>query len=352
MKTVVSGVRLPPEWLPTSSTGPSSGTLPSPRTSPRNHSETAATGAGASRGCSRGRARRGRRRDAAGDGARRRRTRRSRSAARAARVAVAVAGRRRGHRDPPYPFTRLAGRCAPAERVDAREEPLEQAVRALRALDLRHVAAALEHDLLGARQPALDVVAEALRDQPVVRGPHEQRRRLQRRRAADRSRCARTAPRGRSRGRWRGTRAGRRASGRCARTRRRRCRPRSGRRGRGRRTAPRTCARSRSRPSECGQHAELGAGEAHEPVPVAAHERHGGAQQRDPADAVRALEADLDRHPAAHRLPTRWARSMPSASIVPTTALGGVRRAVGRRGGLGGAAEARQVDRVDACSGG
>ena len=48
------------------------------------------------------------------------------------------------------------------------------------------------------------------------------------------------------------------------------------------------------------QHAELGAREAHEPVPVAAHERDGGAQQRDPADAVGALEADLDRHPPAH----------------------------------------------------
>ena len=39
MKTIVSGVTLPPEWLPTSSTPPSSGTLPSPRTSPRKYSE-------------------------------------------------------------------------------------------------------------------------------------------------------------------------------------------------------------------------------------------------------------------------------------------------------------------------
>ena len=39
MNTVVSGVRLPPEWLPTSSTGPSSGMFPSPRTSPRKYSE-------------------------------------------------------------------------------------------------------------------------------------------------------------------------------------------------------------------------------------------------------------------------------------------------------------------------
>ncbi len=37
MKTTVSGVMLPPEWLPTISTAPSSGMLPSPRTSPRYH---------------------------------------------------------------------------------------------------------------------------------------------------------------------------------------------------------------------------------------------------------------------------------------------------------------------------
>jgi hypothetical protein len=36
VKTIVSGVMLPPEWLPTSSTGPSSGMFPSPRTSARN----------------------------------------------------------------------------------------------------------------------------------------------------------------------------------------------------------------------------------------------------------------------------------------------------------------------------
>jgi hypothetical protein len=36
VKTIVSGVMVPPEWFPTSSTGPSSGIFSIPRTSPRN----------------------------------------------------------------------------------------------------------------------------------------------------------------------------------------------------------------------------------------------------------------------------------------------------------------------------
>ena len=44
------------------------------------------------------------------------------------------------------------------------------------ALDLRDVAAVLEDDLLGPRQPLLDVALERLRDERVVRAPDEQRR--------------------------------------------------------------------------------------------------------------------------------------------------------------------------------
>ena len=61
MNTLVSGVRLPPEWLPTSSTGPSAGMRSRPRTSaaePEAREQPQA--AAATRGCSRGRARRGR----------------------------------------------------------------------------------------------------------------------------------------------------------------------------------------------------------------------------------------------------------------------------------------------------
>ena len=245
----------------------------------------AATGAGASRGCSRGRARRGRR-----------------SGTPATCAATAAAAPPRGSGRGRSCVRRVMPLCrplVPAERVDAREEALQQAVRALRDLDLRHVAAALEHDLLGARQPALDVVAEALRDQPVVRGPDEQRGRLQRRQA----RIEALAPERRlevdraGAGEERQARAGRAVDALelvdddvgHARV--------------------DQVAVGEQRPERLldplaaervGEHAELGAGEAHEPVPVAAHERHGGAQQRDPADAVGPLEADLDRHPAAH----------------------------------------------------
>src|SRR3982751_6273360 len=51
------------------------------------------------------------------------------------------------------------------QRVGAGEEAADQPVGLVRALDLRHVAAALEHDLLGPRQPFGDVALEARRDQ-------------------------------------------------------------------------------------------------------------------------------------------------------------------------------------------
>ena len=75
--------------------------------------------------------------------------------------------------------TGAARGAASAQGVGVREEAPDEAVGVLGALDLRDVAAALEHDLLGGGQPLLDVAAEAGRDELVVRAPDEQRRGLQ-----------------------------------------------------------------------------------------------------------------------------------------------------------------------------
>ena len=198
-------------------------------------------------------------------------------------------------------------------------------------LDLRHVAAALQDDLLGRRQPALDVAAEAGRDQLVVRGPDEHRRRLPARRGAGRSRRGRTGARGRSRAPRPGRPAGRPASGRCARTRRRRCRPRSGRPGRGRRTATRTARSIRARPERVRQHPELGPQQPHDRVQVAPDEGHGGAQQREAADALGVLEADLDRDAAAHRVADDVGAVDPQLVHDADHRAGEERRAVGGR---------------------
>src|SRR6478672_6175903 len=66
-----------------------------------------------------------------------------------------------------------------AQRVGAGEEAADQSVRLIRALDLRHVAAALEDDLLRPRQPLGDMALEPGRDQGIVRAPDEQRRALE-----------------------------------------------------------------------------------------------------------------------------------------------------------------------------
>ena len=80
--------------------------------------------------------------------------------------------------------------------IGAGEEAAAAARWSLRALDLGHVAAALERHLFGAGQPLGDVAAERGRDQPVVAAPDEQRRRLAARPAGDRSRAR---PKGASR---------------------------------------------------------------------------------------------------------------------------------------------------------
>ena len=69
------------------------------------------------------------------------------------------------------------------------------------------------------------------------------------------------------------------------------------------------------------QHPELGAGEAHEPVPVAPHERDGGAEQRDAADAVRAARGRPRSRRGRPCCCRRCGRARcSSASIVPITA--------------------------------
>src|SRR3954469_15438872 len=79
----------------------------------------------------------------------------------------------------PPSLSGLATAARSAQRIGARQEAADQPVRLIRALDLRHVAAAVDDDLLGARKPPRDVPFEAGRDQGVVRAPDEQRRPLE-----------------------------------------------------------------------------------------------------------------------------------------------------------------------------
>src|SRR5215208_926861 len=89
-------------------------------------------------------------------------------------TAAASTGRSLGGGGPP-------GRRAPGDAagVDAAEEAPQEPVDLLGALDLGRVTAAVEHDVLGRRQPALHMPAEDRRDELVVRGPHEHGGRLQ-----------------------------------------------------------------------------------------------------------------------------------------------------------------------------
>ena len=150
---------------------------------------------------------------------------------------------------------------------------------------------------------SLDVAPEAGGDEPVVRAPHEQRRRLRARRAAGRSRRGRRAGRGRCCAPRRGRRGARRPTRRCAGTRPRRRRRRSGRRGRGRRTGPRTGRATVPRAEAVGQEPELGAQErARAGGSRAARRPRPGTAAPSAAHALGRGEPDLDRHPAAHRV--------------------------------------------------
>jgi hypothetical protein len=50
------------------------------------------------------------------------------------------------------------------------------------------------------------------------------------------------------------------------------------------------------------EQAELGSQHAHERMPLAAHEGHGGAQQGEAADPLGSLEAELEGEAPAHRV--------------------------------------------------
>ena len=358
MKTIVSGVRLPPEWLPTSSTPPSSGTLP----------EAAHLAAEVQR-AQQPQARealadvvrvalvevggRDPARDEALDGAQHgaeqaaalRRAASSSAAAaqpaaRGVAAAVAVGRGRRSRRLLP---------ARAAERVDAGEEALQQPVGALRALDLRHVAAALEHDLLraraatarrGAGRPAGSACrARTRRTSPAARAAP----------GAGRSRRGRTASRGRCCAPRSGTPAGRRRCGRCARTRRRRCRRRVGSTRSRSANSDQNWASIRPRPSECGSSPSSGRSTPHERVPVAPHERRPpgtAAPGRRRAPGARARPRSPPGRPSSCR---RGARGRCRARPSPRRPC---RRSSRRRrpasGRLAGAAEAGEVERVDA----
>jgi hypothetical protein len=232
----------------------------------------------------------------------------------------------------------------------AREEVGQELVDLRRALDLRDVAAAVEHDLLGARQPLGDDLRKAGGDEPVVRAPDEQRRRLQ---LAEPGVESLGAPRlveiDVARGGQEGVAGAGRAVGlaelvdhevgdggvdRVAVGEQRPEAP--GHRG----------ARDRM-----GQQAELRAQDAHERVQPALDERDGRAQQPEPADAVRRREADLDRDPPAHRVAGHVGPVDGHGVHRLQHRLGEPASGVRRGDRLRRAAEAGEVERVHAVAG-
>ena len=204
VKTIVSGVRLPPEWLPTSSTGPSSGMLPRPRTSPRKYRRGEQPQArqrladvvgvalvevgGRDRGCCdlpatrapRGQPRRARRAPRVASARRRRRAGRRAGVAVpvaivacAARPGMSVVLRRRGSR--PRPARAGAGRARRRGRRSRSSRPVRSAPGA------RPAARGRSRRARSARRPAASARrgGGSRRDQLVVRAPDEQRRRLE-----------------------------------------------------------------------------------------------------------------------------------------------------------------------------
>ena len=89
--------------------------------------------------------------------------RRSRARCGDARVVVPAIGRNRTRCAGRYAATRSGAALAPSGVGRARRSAASRRVDLLGALDLRDVAAVLEDDLLGPRQPALDVALEARR---------------------------------------------------------------------------------------------------------------------------------------------------------------------------------------------
>ena len=184
---LVSGVRLPPEWLPTSRTGPVLGDVAQPadlaaeveaREQPQAREVLAdvvgvalvEVGGGDPRLPGQPRPprpiRAGRSRAAAPGRPRRAGGARALIAG-LATVARAVGARRLAHagasRSSCYAAAGGAAAAAPRPGVDSPRKRCSSALTS-RALDLRDVPAVLEDDLLGARQPVLDVARERRRE--------------------------------------------------------------------------------------------------------------------------------------------------------------------------------------------
>src|SRR3954466_13650938 len=236
---------------------------------------------------------------------------------------------------------------ARAQRVDAAEEAPQEPDRLLGALHLRDVAAVLEDDLLGVGQPLGHVALEPGWDEPVTGAPHEERGRLE----LGQPRVEAPAPERP----FEVDVARRREEG----------QPRPGARvdalelvddevGHARidlvgigEQAP-VLARDAVAAEVVREQPELGTQQAHDRVPVALDEGHGGGEQGQAGDALGRAQAHLDRHAAAHRV----------ADQVGAPDLQGVHhldRGVGepagrvRAGeGLRGASEAREVEGADA----
>ena len=139
------------------------------------------------------------------------------------------------------------------------------------------------------------------------------------------------------------------ASGRCARTRRRRCRPRDGSTRSRSANSDQNCASMRRAAERVGQQAELRAQEPDERVPVAAHERRWPGRAARARRRARGAPGRARSRPgrpsscrrgARGRSPARPSRRRPCAAKK--------RGVVGRQRRLARAAEAREVERVDA----
>src|SRR5512133_507912 len=236
---------------------------------------------------------------------------------------------------------------ARAQRVDAAEEAPQEPDRLLGALDLRDVAAVLEDDLLGVGQPLGDVALEAGRDEPVAGAPHEERGRLE----LGQARVEAPAPEG----------------------------PLEidvARRGEEGQPCPRArvdalelvddevgharvdlvgigeqapeLARDPAAAEVVREQAELRTHEAHDRVPVALDEGHGGREERQAGDPLGRAQAHLDRHPAAHRVADQVGAPDVQRVHHLDRGVGEPASRVRAGEGLGGAAEAGQVERVDA----
>ena len=103
----------------------------------------------------------------------------------------------------------------------------------------------------------------------------------------------------------------------------------------------------RWRPSECGSMPSSGRAKRTSQCQSRRTKATAGLSSAIPPTRSGRCEADLDRHPPAHAVADEVGALDPERVHRADDGVGEVARAVGRRRGLGGAAEARQVDRVD-----